>query len=1388
MADQEEIFTIRVNADGTIAKRELSDIEAQGKRLEAEGVNIPIKTTGDATTATKSLGELRAELSAAKAAVDGSEASIQKYSQALIAVQTRLAQIKTAQDAATQSTRAAAQSQEQLAQATQKASSITPSNVPSGRLSPMGEMEYYKEQARLRAEAMGQRLQQPVPEVSVESDVAAIKRAAGANRELGSSLDITSKEAQAAADALQEYNRQVMSGIGGAGQFRTNVSINKEGLQRVTETRKTEGEAGPVVTTTEIDNEARAFSKGATEANQYAAAVSRLSESQFQASLKGKSLEERLALIQQRLQQTGQATVEYNRLMGQQATLQDRIANQPIAGSLEALRNRATEAKSGFILGDPKSTKELSEATKAYDAALKGANETMGKTGGIASQIGATFERQVVRIGIGVAVWQTLRTAQHEIQETIKAMEQYSVAVARFAAITDQSIGEATQQYNALREAAVQRGIMPSAAASGIVETSRFQKTPGGQQELFGAATKLTEALGLSDVKQAVNALGEAQLATGQSASKMADLVAAGYKRVGGDATTFMNVLPSIKSLSDAMGLSFEKTFAIVVQGAAASGRTVDVVYQAFNRFTDSVDRLKGENIVTFANSLHVLGVDVLDVNKNLKPMGDILSEIGNKWSTFAPDIREKIIDIIGGGAIKGQARDAMRGVFQAAAEGAREGLGDVEGTLNSMNNMIDKTFGKMVDRVKARIEELRQNADTFGAMMNDIGLSVNVFLGSMAGGEKGGRQGAMASEFGVVERQLGDPRAAARKIKADFIASLSGLSREVADKAIDEYNTAWSDLATSMILPGAVGMTKVDRDKFAQQFTIDEATKQSIISNTKDLGTKTGLSFLDGILAGMKQLPSLLKGEVKDAVAGTTATAPTNFITAWKPADNMKSNFRMLAQDMFEQAGETGGAPNLSQLSQFLPTNELDLTKYSQEEINQAKQLSLQISQMEIQAIREQALAMGLTTAEANKVAEAYKQQLDTAVQLVRTQQGMKYEMGQDYANIQKALGKMKEDQSDFQFQRLKNVDPSQFGQLQALTAQYDAFLTKIGSPEKQMNINLLLGDQNVFKTMHARMTALQMALEDLTKVEKAQLSGTWNLPAGATALVPISSLDLQRWNKSEGGGFDAAALAAMLGATNTSGDKVSTAVQMSASQIVAAIKASYTGLGMTAPGQLEMAKMAANMDIMGLIATALTTAGVKLSPTMQERSAIQPQETGIAKFWDMWNKQPLAGGLREQKEEPIVGVSPRRESSVDIKTALAAFFGSISMMPQRLGLTEDKPLTGGQQTALLTQNIGMLAGNISRLSNLGAGGRFWSGGGMGDMGDDITKGMGKSGQTAVTVNVAALPIKATFNANLSVMMNGQVVARTVFPILYQMIVKAFTSQGIKSLQGARR
>lgn len=100
---------------------------------------------------------------------------------------------------------------------------------------------------------------------------------------------------------------------------------------------------------------------------------------------------------------------------------------------------------------------------------------------------------------------------------------------------------------------------------------------------------------------------------------------------------------------------------------------------------------------------------------------------------------------------------------------------------------------------------------------------------------------------------------------------------------------------------------------------------------------------------------------------------------------------------------------------------------------------------------------------------------------------------------------------QLSFTFRDLSDIDIGQQAALQARISQMDQFLQQrygpLGFEEEPGNIGVRF-DNNQFGQLYGTATATQLVLEEMLEVEKKQLEGFWNLPAGATAYVPITSL----------------------------------------------------------------------------------------------------------------------------------------------------------------------------------------------------------------------------------------------------------------------------------------
>ncbi len=112
--------------------------------------------------------------------------------------------------------------------------------------------------------------------------------------------------------------------------------------------------------------------------------------------------------------------------------------------------------------------------------------------------------------------------------------------------------------------------------------------------------------------------------------------------------------------------------------------------------------------------------------------------------------------------------------------------------------------------------------------------------------------------------------------------------------------------------------------------------------------------------------------------------------------------------------------------------------------------------------------------------------------------------------ANLQKWQESQKS-LKQFNLERLKDIKPEQFGDLQNRVNKWQNFLSGIpgfNEANPKQTFNLLLGDDPTWKRIITTQEALRYAIEELTAIEKKQLEGQWNIPEGATVMVPLTSL----------------------------------------------------------------------------------------------------------------------------------------------------------------------------------------------------------------------------------------------------------------------------------------
>jgi hypothetical protein len=153
------------------------------------------------------------------------------------------------------------------------------------------------------------------------------------------------------------------------------------------------------------------------------------------------------------------------------------------------------------------------------------------------------------------------------------------------------------------------------------------------------------------------------------------------------------------------------------------------------------------------------------------------------------------------------------------------------------------------------------------------------------------------------------------------------------------------------------------------------------------------------------------------------------------------------------------------------------------------------------------------LTTEQLGAIADVTVEAWKDMVVLIRNARGeLEIVTGLEAAFLDDTTEALQAEKARFDIQRLNRVQPEQFQQLQQGAWQWQSYLGTVpGYDEEARTFYVVLAD-NVARPIVTTSTALRYAIEDLTEVEKRQLEGMWNLPAGVTAYVPITSLFYQQ------------------------------------------------------------------------------------------------------------------------------------------------------------------------------------------------------------------------------------------------------------------------------------
>lgn len=414
-------------------------------------------------------------------------------------------------------------------------------------------------------------------------------------------------------------------------------------------------------------------------------------------------------------------------------------ANQNVA-KLQAALKTATNVDTGKL--------NLSK----FNQTLKESGLSLGQVRDSLVSLGPQGQRAFVQVA------QSIMQADVQIKTTnklvdglwtsLKNVARWEVSKALFTGFigTFQTAFSYAEDLNkSLNSIQIVTGNSAAQMANFAKEANRAAKELSTTTTAYTDASLIYYQQGLDDneVKQRTDITIKAANAAGTSASQMADYLTAvwnSYKIGGEDLEKYVDIMSAlgagtatsleeiatsmekVASVGEATGVKFDQLGSIVATVSSVTRQSAETVGTAFKTiFARMADlKLKGsveEDGVTttlglVSNQLKAVGVNVLDVDGNLRDMGTVMEELMQKWYGMDEATQQAVAIAIAGKRQYTQLLALMNNqdLYQQSM-GLAQGS---EGTLEKQNDTYAKSWEAAQTRVKAAAEGI------FDSLVND--------------------------------------------------------------------------------------------------------------------------------------------------------------------------------------------------------------------------------------------------------------------------------------------------------------------------------------------------------------------------------------------------------------------------------------------------------------------------------------------------------------------------------------------------------------------------------------------------------------------------------------------------------------------------------------------
>lgn len=264
------------------------------------------------------------------------------------------------------------------------------------------------------------------------------------------------------------------------------------------------------------------------------------------------------------------------------------------------------------------------------------------------------------------------------------------------------------------------------------------------------------------EVSQQMTAIWNNFAKGGENLEYYSDVITALGAATASSSSEIAQGLEKFAATADTVGLSYEYATSALATVTATTRQSADIVGNAFKTLFARLEGLKlgdtlddGTDLNKYSTALATVGVNIKDVNGEMKSMDSILDELGAKWQTLGKDQQVALAQTVGGVRQYTQLIALMDNwdFFQqnlGVAQGA-------EGALQDQADIYAESWEAASKRVKAALEEIYNQLldDKFFIFLNNaLADLLNIISKTIDG--MGGLLGVLSAISIVINKMFG--------------------------------------------------------------------------------------------------------------------------------------------------------------------------------------------------------------------------------------------------------------------------------------------------------------------------------------------------------------------------------------------------------------------------------------------------------------------------------------------------------------------------------------------------------------------------------------------------------------------------------------------------------